>query len=629
MKVSMLGGLLLLCLCLQAQKKKRPSPTRKSNAVPAVVITLLPCVETVPSLQPGDNGIRALQLPIAITTNYRKSPGRQQFGIVQLDYNAVAASPVLVDTLISVVNLTTIDSLHWMGLAVCNVRLTDSSTQDETFYLVQRGNILNRCAVLVKTVSASNTPAAPGSVVTTTDTPTGETGGKQEPSAATKTPSPGGNTTVAPITLDTGITVVHPVYIKDSTRVQQVELTFYRDADPEDTPDTVTLKIEPYRNFKPVLISPAEIVIKKWEEATDKAGKKIVYHKETIYVANSYLKDSISMDAVAYIRIVNDKKNSLHELRLTDKGSYNSSSTFWMETGSNFDLLDGVKANNLYAGIYMFVKDISAIRKKQKLSFTGGVYESKSSSLAAGSDSGIIYRDATSYSPLLDTTSNSIYYRYYRDTGSVKTTTNVQSIGIFFSPHWRLSRRSTSDYGFHMYGSFYLEMLWQRVNVDYDYANTKRDSVYRVATLGETYSYPFKEHKTSFDYRTQYVGLGLPIYITEKAFSLYINDVVGLCNQRFAAVHDGGLKEKRDQTIQDIMNKNGLTSLYENPKKSWNPFYLLQFRLTEESYGVVFTGEVRGFLLKNTKPVISLSLSKKFDLADLLKAVVKPFSPAN
>ena len=52
-----------------------------------------------------------------------------------------------------------------------------------------------------------------------------------------------------------------------------------------------------------------------------------------------------------------------------------------------------------------------------------------------------------------------------------------------------------------------------------------------------------------------------------------------------------------------------------------------QFRLTEETYGIVFTGEVRGFFLKNSKPAITLSLSKKFDLGDLCHAIVKPFTP--
>lgn len=102
----------------------------------------------------------------------------------------------------------------------------------------------------------------------------------------------------------------------------------------------------------------------------------------------------------------------------------------------------------------MFEKDIARIspsfNKKNKnndksnnLGFTGGVYESKSSSFSTSSDSGIIYRDGTSYLPQYDTSSQSNTYRYYRDTGSIITTTDVQSIGIFFSPHLRLTNKRT------------------------------------------------------------------------------------------------------------------------------------------------------------------------------------------
>jgi len=68
---------------------------------------------------------------------------------------------------------------------------------------------------------------------------------------------------------------------------------------------------------------------------------------------------------------------------------------------------------------------------------------------------------------------------------------------------------------------------------------------------------------------------------------------------------------------------------YQQPACSWNPFYLIQFRLNEEKYGISFTGEVRSILLRDSKSVITISLSKKFDLSDLFNTIVKPFTPGS
>jgi hypothetical protein len=60
---------------------------------------------------------------------------------------------------------------------------------------------------------------------------------------------------------------------------------------------------------------------------------------------------------------------------------------------------------------------------------------------------------------------------------------------------------------------------------------------------------------------------------------------------------------------------------FATPKHSWNLFYLAQFRLTSEQYGVSFTGEVRGIFLHQSTPIISLSVSKKFDVGKFIDAI--------
>lgn len=78
--------------------------------------------------------------------------------------------------------------------------------------------------------------------------------------------------------------------------------------------------------------------------------------------------------------------------------------------------------------------------------------------------------------------------------------------------------------------------------------------------------------------------------------------MLGACNQIAAST-------------QEVATNSNLSSVSRN----WYAFYLVQFRLNEEQYGLSFSGEVRGLLKKNSPPVITLVLSKKFDLAKLIE----------
>jgi hypothetical protein len=90
-------------------------------------------------------------------------------------------------------------------------------------------------------------------------------------------------------------------------------------------------------------------------------------------------------------------------------------------------------------------------------------------------------------------------------------------------------------------------------------------------------------------------------------------------------VHTGSYKTSPATAAENFT----LESLkgFQQPACNWNFFYLFQFRLNEEKYGISFTGEVRGLMLKNAKSIIALSLSKKIDLGDLYHTIVKPFTP--
>ncbi|WPU97673.1 hypothetical protein SNE26_16725 [Mucilaginibacter sp. cycad4] len=314
---------------------------------------------------------------------------------------------------------------------------------------------------------------------------------------------------------------------------------------------------------------------------------------------------------------------------------------FWAEIGTNFDLLDKIQTNNFYAGVYMFDKDIARIgwewtkgalkRKKigeNNLSFTAGVYETQSISSGAVSDR---FDFKSAVSPKLDSVGNIKSYSFNRDTGTVSTVTKIKSIGIFFSPHLRLTSSKTEDKGLHIFVSAHFEMLWQRVTSSLDYSKTS--TLYNVTdTLAPPLNYdkiPYKQKAFDFDFRSHYIGLGIPLYIKETNFNLYVNSVFGTSTQRFVVVDKTGPAKTgqykplvQEGVYDDLLN-------FSQPEKRWNMFYLFQFRLNEVAYGITFSGEIRGLFLNRSKPVVTLALSKKFNLSGLFKPLVAPYGGAS
>jgi|GEM_PF-4515636 len=333
------------------------------------------------------------------------------------------------------------------------------------------------------------------------------------------------------------------------------------------------------------------------------------------------------LDKPADVYISTERNDSTnYRVRISNQRPFNTSNQFWIELGTNFDLVDGIEANNLYGGVIMFVKDIAGKKENRRWSFTGGVYESKSISSSSTSDSGFVYKDASS----LKLAANG-KYPYYRTRGPIKSTTEVKSIGLVFSPFFRLTKEMSETEGFHLYASVYLEMLWQRVKTRNDYTGTTLDStLYETNESSIFYNHNFKEDELSADYRSHYFGAGLPIYIKHKNYNFYLSSVVGATTQEFVAVQETRKPRPGHYLLDENPTKRRerlSTNIVYTPKHPWNAFYLFNFRLNEDYTGITFSGEVRGFFIKNSKPIISLALSKKFNLEDVFKAIVAPFTP--
>jgi len=406
-----------------------------------------------------------------------------------------------------------------------------------------------------------------------------------------------------PIHLDNGTTALHPIFKKDTilTDINKVDVILIRDTVAAGN-DTIRLSIDRLKfPYAPEIRSQLPIILTtdQWKQDTviTRGNPNKLCAKIQVLVTNSSI-DTLPDDAIAEIRIKGDD-SSFHELRLTQKGVYIPNKPFWIELGANFDVADGFKANNFFCGIFLFKKDVIKLpgKGKKNVAILGGVYESKTISSALTSDSGIVYRDGRSY--IQDSSGR---YPLFRDTGTVSATTTTTNVGIFFSPQLRLTNGDADQNGLHLFVSFWAEMLWQTVTTSFDYSHldtvAKGVTTTYVHSLDSLNKYGAKAQSVKQDFRSHYLGIGLPIFLKEGTANLYVHPVFGATTQSFIPIPEVG---------------SGGRAVTQLPSK-WRWFYLTQFRLSEEQYGFTFTGEIRGLFGVTDKPFITLALSKKFNL---------------
>jgi hypothetical protein len=294
---------------------------------------------------------------------------------------------------------------------------------------------------------------------------------------------------------------------------------------------------------------------------------------------------------------------------------YSPDKPFWVEVGTNFDLIDGVQSNSPFFGVFFHEHDMRVLRKNKNVPLVNnahkniglfaGVYGSKTVSRNETNDLFIRnYFDNTSFLP-----GKPDSIRIFKDAGKYAVKTSVRTTGFFASPQLRLSNGSANVDGLHIFMAFWAELQWQQVTQENDFSGLVRiDSqivgINQLLPLSKG-DKPFTNNQAATtDIRSHYLGGGFPIYFREKDIHLFLNPIVGASNQPTVAYFEA----LRQEFAKDL-----------KVKRQWNAFYAVLFRLSEDKYGISFTGEVRGLLKRDNPPFVSLALSKKFDLTKFLE----------
>lgn len=328
-----------------------------------------------------------------------------------------------------------------------------------------------------------------------------------------------------------------------------------------------------------------------------------------VYFNINSVKD-FGKDEYFYLSFANDSVYDV--ISFTRKNLFNPNKPFWVEIGANLDLVDGLDANNFFTGVFFYRRDVRPIFYKKKntakktidtsrsnnFGVFAGVYESKTISSVDEIDFGT--RNYYDRNSILLVRNDSL--GVFQDTGKIKTTQVVKNISLFFSPQVRLTNRSANADGFHVSASLWMELQWQRLKSTIDYSSMRRLDTFYVPKNNIT-GFEDLRIQREYDIRSHYFGLGLPVFFKEENTNLFFNPVIGFSNQ------------PKEDEITSLITSVKAPVL----KRKWRPFYIMQFRLNEEKYGITFTGEVRGLIRKNSRPFVSLAMTKKFDLTKFME----------
>jgi hypothetical protein len=327
-----------------------------------------------------------------------------------------------------------------------------------------------------------------------------------------------------------------------------------------------------------------------------------------VSLLSNNLTDTLKSDEIAHI-VIKDQPAEFHSIRLTNATGidtkYLPNKPFWVEVGANFDLVDGLEPNNFFSGIFFHKRDIRPVFSKvsKNLGLFAGIFESKTlTNVNETNFSTRNYYDSTSF---LENSKDSL--QVFKGIGTYTTKKVVKNVSLFFSPQVRLTNGSANEDGLHLFTSLWVELQWQKLVEEKIYAHIRNQDTFHVH-INELSNYNAQSSKKEFDIRSHYLGIGFPIFFRETFegdnVHMFINPVFGFSSQ----------PTKQYLSELEVAGAKDLT-----PERKWSPFYIVQFRLNEEKYGVSVTGEVRGLLKKDNPPFVTLALTKKFDLIKFIE----------
>lgn len=177
--------------------------------------------------------------------------------------------------------------------------------------------------------------------------------------------------------------------------------------------------------------------------------------------------------------------------------------------GTNFDLVDGIQAKNLFFATNIFVPRSTDSRKGLFISLYGN-----RAFTSTDSSSNVPWRTA------LERTSDTTYRALFAKADRV-TTLSADNLGAYFSPFFGLGRLSDKDNGVQYHFAPAAEFVWRRIARSTSYSNPlPSDTTNYTGTLTTSFTSPasYTARENRFEFK---IGPGIFISHDTKKISLH------------------------------------------------------------------------------------------------------------
>ena len=300
-----------------------------------------------------------------------------------------------------------------------------------------------------------------------------------------------------------------------------------------------------------------------------------------------------SLDKKTERKVEIEKEKNVLEYYLKPVISTKNEYNFYI--GTNFDLKDNFQATSFYSEIEAWMPDVI----ENKFGFRAGIYKNNNS---ASTDSTSFAEPATinTVTELSGETPDSISY----DIKKVRRVPlpSIENLGLYGEFLFKAHQTST----FKGYIAFHFEVIERREKYNFNDSELfnfqtvtiSKDSLYNNTKLQTVLSQPREIRRKYYD---SYYGIGLPMQFWNKKndFKIFLNPVFGYGNP--------GLYRRVDGEIIDD-----------------NRFFgLCQFSLVENKFGIKLSGEIRKYFAYFQSPIISINISKKLNISNILSPETK------
>lgn len=264
--------------------------------------------------------------------------------------------------------------------------------------------------------------------------------------------------------------------------------------------------------------------------------------------------------------------------------------------GTNFDLVEGVKAKNVFFAV-------NILSKPKKYSDKIGFYISLYGNRTLSKNDSIknITHNYRVFDSIVDNQSQKfIQTQLYDYSKSV----DVDNLGAYFSPLFKVGRLTNIDGATQFFVCPSAEFIWRRYSIKNNISNIRNQTPYLVSGNAENYIQPTINKPESFRFYGYDFNLGAGFWLMHenKSVSVRLNMNLGW-NTSY-------------QPVFGIVTRESVVDSKNKLIKFSDIFYTGKLWITEANTGVTLQAEILN-TLKRPNPFYGVTLSKAFDFEKL------------